>query len=224
MAKYSKVGYGNYEDIDSAINQGILDGKDFIVTKDTSELVYIKNDNTKQVIQARLKRFESEEVALEKLNSVSDTYDGQPVAIKNDSNCYQLYLVLNDGDKFIVNPVFDASGIHVACDNKSLVTNQNGIMSIAGIEEAPVGAVLTKQEDKSVQWIEKTDILESYVLPIASATTLGGVKVGENLTIAENGVLSVDVANVAEEDNTKPITSAAVNTLVGNIDALLSTI
>ena len=79
MAKYSKVGYGNYEDIDNAINQGILDGKDLIVTKDTSELVYIKDDNTKQVIQARLKRFESEEVALEKLNSVSDTYDGQPI-------------------------------------------------------------------------------------------------------------------------------------------------
>lgn len=177
MTKYSKVGYGNYEDIDSAINQGILDGKDFIVTKDTSELVYIKDDNTKQVIQARLKRFESEEVALEKLNSVSDTYDGQPVAIKNDSNCYQLYLVLNDGDKFIVNPVFDSSGIH-----------------------------------------------ESYILPIASATTLGGIKVGENLTITENGILSVDVANIVEADNTRPITSAAVNTLVGNIDALLSTI
>ena len=32
----------------------------------------------------------------------------------------------------------------------------------------------------------------SYVLPIASAETLGGVKVGEGLTIDTNGVLSAD--------------------------------
>lgn len=31
---------------------------------------------------------------------------------------------------------------------------------------------------------------EPYVLPIASASTLGGIKVGENLSIDENGVLS----------------------------------
>ena len=31
---------------------------------------------------------------------------------------------------------------------------------------------------------------ETYTLPIASASTLGGIKVGENLTIDENGVLS----------------------------------
>ena len=31
---------------------------------------------------------------------------------------------------------------------------------------------------------------ETYTLPIASASTLGGIKIGENLTIDENGVLS----------------------------------
>lgn len=58
----------------------------------------------------------------------------------------------------------------------------------------------------------------------ATKETLGLIIVGENLNITEEGVLSVDVATAAEQDNTKPITSAAVNTLVGNIDALLSTI
>lgn len=348
MAKYSKVGHGNYSDIDNAIEQGILDGRDLIVTKDTSELVYIKDDNTKQIIQARLKRFGTKEEALEKLNSASDTYDGQPVAIKNDSNCYQLYLVLNDGEKFIVNPVFDAGGVHVACDNKSLVTDSRGVMSIAGIKEAPVGAVPTKQEDESVQWVDVKDFVtdrifsftitppdsginaalsatraemlealdagktlkgywiesrtilhttteikhefslvsvegdgatrgltfvnyeqfykstlyvngndtisfidkECLPLPmnktdamtqvvgmdddgrlwtaasntVATKDTLGSIKVGDNLIITENGILSVDIADVAEADNTRPITSAAVNTIVGNIDALLSII
>ena len=58
----------------------------------------------------------------------------------------------------------------------------------------------------------------------ATKDTLGLIKVGNNLIITEDGLLSVDVAIKVEEDNTRPITSAAVNTLVGNIDALLSTI
>lgn len=61
-------------------------------------------------------------------------------------------------------------------------------------------------------------------LPIASADTLGGIKVGENLKISADGVLSVDTAKAIEEDNTKPVTSAAVFTEVGNIEALLSKI
>lgn len=59
-------------------------------------------------------------------------------------------------------------------------------------------------------------------LPIASADTLGGIKVGENLKISADGVLSVDTAKAIEEDNTKPVTSAAVFTEVGNIEVLLS--
>lgn len=35
----------------------------------------------------------------------------------------------------------------------------------------------------------------SGTLPIASANTLGGVKIGEGLAIDENGVLSVDLPN-----------------------------
>lgn len=68
-----------------------------------------------------------------------------------------------------------------------------------------------------------TGVSSGYVLPVASAETLGGVKVGEALEIRD-GVLSVLRADAAEEDNTLPITSAAVHTELGNIAALLSTI
>lgn len=40
----------------------------------------------------------------------------------------------------------------------------------------------------------------------------------------QGGVLSVNTANEPEEDNTLPITSAAVATTVGNIEILLQTI
>lgn len=45
----------------------------------------------------------------------------------------------------------------------------------------------------------------------------------ETLTLANN-VLSVNTTNDAEQDNTLPITSAGVNTLVGNINAFLATL
>lgn len=46
---------------------------------------------------------------------------------------------------------------------------------------------------------------------------------GDNIEIKENKI-SVLTADKVEQDNTKPITSAAVYTEVGNINALLQTI
>lgn len=53
----------------------------------------------------------------------------------------------------------------------------------------------------------------------------GGYQIGSGLKLdAETNTLSVDTAESVEKDNTKPITSAAVYTEVGNINALLATI
>lgn len=46
----------------------------------------------------------------------------------------------------------------------------------------------------------------------------------ETLSLSEDGVLSVNTANDVEQDNTLPVTSAAVFAEVGNINALLGTI
>ena len=53
----------------------------------------------------------------------------------------------------------------------------------------------------------------------------GGVyfETDETLTL-KDGILSVNTADVVEEDNTLPVTSAAVYETVGNINALLATI
>lgn len=51
--------------------------------------------------------------------------------------------------------------------------------------------------------------------------------IGTGLKLVVEGIsktLVVDTANVVEQDNTLPVTSAAVHTVVGNIDALLSII
>lgn len=46
---------------------------------------------------------------------------------------------------------------------------------------------------------------------------------GAGLKVEEN-VLMVDAANAVEEDNTKPVTSAAVFVEIGNIEALLASL
>ena len=58
----------------------------------------------------------------------------------------------------------------------------------------------------------------------ATKYSLGGIIVGEDLAVTSTGLLSVVKANKVEQDNTHPITAAAVFTEVGNINALLQTI
>lgn len=48
-------------------------------------------------------------------------------------------------------------------------------------------------------------------------------QVGDGLKL-EGGVLSVDTADAVEEDNTRPVTSAAVYTQLGNVEALLASV
>lgn len=53
----------------------------------------------------------------------------------------------------------------------------------------------------------------------------GGVDFTTDDTLSiENGVLSVNTASAVDQDNTLPITSAAVAATVGNIEILLKTI
>ena len=61
-------------------------------------------------------------------------------------------------------------------------------------------------------------------IPIATHDTIGGIKIGNNLRISDDGVLSVNTTNDMKQDNTLPITSAGVFATVGNIEALLKTI
>lgn len=49
-------------------------------------------------------------------------------------------------------------------------------------------------------------------------------KIGHGLKLDEDNTLSVDTADVVEQDNTLPVTSSAVATTVGNIEVLLGTI
>lgn len=54
-----------------------------------------------------------------------------------------------------------------------------------------------------------------------SAAGGAGYQIGDGLKV-EGGVLSVDTADAVEQDNSKPVTSAAVHAEIGNIEVLLA--
>ena len=117
-------------------------------------------------------------------------------------------------------------------DSKSKIKSSEENFNIIFQEQGSLKAIFSEQD------IFKVDQLENNVLnanfgevteiladtTIATTTTLGLVKVGENLSITKDGLLSVDTTNNAEEDNTKPMTSAGVYTQLGNINVLLEKI
>lgn len=57
---------------------------------------------------------------------------------------------------------------------------------------------------------EKLNSLENYTLPAASADALGGVKIGNNLTIDENGVLNIDNINYTKVENKPTLNGIAI--------------
>ena len=76
--------------------------------------------------------------------------------------------------------------------------------------------------DGSLQQVKLTD--SGVFINGVNVANLGGSFVTDETLTFKDGVLSVNTANVVEADNTLPVTSAAVNTTVGNIEALLETI
>ena len=58
-------------------------------------------------------------------------------------------------------------------------------------------------------------------IPPMRADVLGGAKLGENLKMSEDGRLCVDTADTADATDIRPITAAAVHSLVGDIGSML---
>lgn len=102
----------------------------------------------------------------------------------------------------------------------NLITSTPATISCTRCIMDDEGPVKDPMPDVYAQIMERLNNLDG----IAPATSdkLGAVKIGDNLKITEDGVLSVDTAEAVEQDNTKPVTSAAVYTEIGNIEVLLA--
>lgn len=101
----AKLGYGKYDRVNTAVDSGTLDARDLVITRDTSEFIYIRDDLSQQVIRPRLRCFDNLLTALSELNSSGDTYAGQFICIKNDGGEYEPYIVQQGTSTFEVQPL-----------------------------------------------------------------------------------------------------------------------
>lgn len=89
-------------------------------------------------------------------------------------------------------------------------------------EEAAIRQPVIGENGNWEIWDPETGEYKDSGFP-ATGSGGGGYKIGDGLKL-ENGVLSVDTAAEVQQDNTKPVTSAAVYTQLGNVEALLASI
>ena len=88
----AKFSYVNREDITKLINNGNIDANDIIYTKDTHENIFIGSDLSINPIRSKIYRFSDVSSAEKSLNTATDTYEGQIVAILTDG-AYTAYIV-----------------------------------------------------------------------------------------------------------------------------------
>lgn len=110
--------------------------------------------------------------------------------------------------------------------SKPLIVHRAG--ELIGLTPEEMTPELWEQALSAIGDLSSLDTLDksSLVAAINELARTGGsvaFDLGPTLKL-QDGVLDVNTANVAEQDNTLPITSAAVHTTVGNIELLLSRI
>lgn len=100
----NKPGYMNFDDIADRLESGKLNAYDVVYTKDTHEVVFIKEDLSLIRMKCRLDVYPSVVVAEYYLNLNTDTYVGQIVGIEQ-GEWIGLYNVNYADNKFIVRKV-----------------------------------------------------------------------------------------------------------------------
>ena len=68
----------------------------------------------------------------------------------------------------------------------------------------------------STGWVRCGSGSDGYILPVAAATVLGGVKVGSGLSVAADGLLSVNVDIVELKGSADPTVAAPASPTLGN--------
>lgn len=115
------------------------------------------------------------------------------------------------------------SAYEIACKNGFEGTIEEWLISLKGSDgdpgpRGPKGDPFTFEDFTPEQ-------LESLKNGIASeADVIRQSQIGKNLEIDGDGKLNVLTTDDANQDNTKPMTSKGVHTIVGNIDVLLGII
>ena len=127
--------------------------------------------------------------------------------------------VVFSGDEVALPVIIDAISVRVGVYAGNLHTTTPAVIFCRRCITDGSGSPVEPTPDVYAQIMERLNNLDGATP--ATTEKLGVVKIGDNLKITKDGVLSVDTAEAVEQDNTKPVTSAAVYTAKSNIGALL---
>lgn len=147
----------------------------------------------------------------------------------------------NDGDSYVVDDK-EASGEYITFTwlvGRKAVAYKGDTQFIVCMKKTDDNGVVQQEFNTTVaklpvlQGLETTekvtqknpDLLEAMLKRIEKIEAFGGgggnLNIGDGLKI-ENGKIVVDTAISVEKDNTRPVTSGSVYTVLGNVEALLS--
>lgn len=104
-SSHSRTVYANYNDIQNAIENKIIDANDIVFCKDTHEMIIVRSDLTLFPVKSKVYLFSSENEAVTELNKATDTYSGQLVSILGSDGKYGAYVVNYENGKFAVTSV-----------------------------------------------------------------------------------------------------------------------
>lgn len=108
--KHSKWLYRSYDDIQTGINEGLINIWDIVLCSDTKEMIVVKEDYELSPVKSKVYRYNDIESAQEALNTNTDTYEGQIVSVIVNGK-YKAFVV-NRSQKgtFDVSPVNESDG------------------------------------------------------------------------------------------------------------------
>lgn len=231
---YFEVVAGDFET--NVLNIVLTDDTPYNLDGLSAEIAFAKSDKT-TVVQD-----ESNGVVIED-NIIKCTLASNTIAVAG--TVFAEVRVLQDA-KVLTSPRFKFYVREPILNDKTVASSNEFPMLVQAIEDAKEAAtnaqeaaqeageaannilngVNTHNESTTAHADIRDDIRTVEAIARSKATTenLGRIKVGSNLKIDEHGVLSVDTTDQVEQDNTKPVTSAAVHAQLGNVEALLSII
>ncbi len=162
----------------------------------------------------------AEAAANEAATSLDNKLDKTGGTMTGDLNVYSADVNVTNGNVSVENPFWwwtavNAGNIKMSTDEGTVTLSPAGLVfeDVLGQKKNISGVGYAVEKDQAVPFGQ----MEKYV-----AEAVLSITTNETLTY-KDGVLSVNTAD-AVGDNTLPITAAAVNTTVGNIEILLKTI
>ena len=132
MAKpKSKLAYLSYDQIQTKIDQGLLDEYDLVFEKNEHILYILDKEKNIVPVKSRIDSYQSEESAIIALNSKTDTYEGQIVNILVDGKYipYSVNKDSNTGNYFVTRIGIDDYNDLINKPIENIVANEEVILS-----------------------------------------------------------------------------------------------